>query len=586
METSTRTLYYYGNPNTLRSCLAHGSLVCDAYLGDHAYEKTLGNLAEQTLFLTHLRLSPELMALGLPEGSYLYPLVLEIKVLGEADFAMPAYLLGADGQAVAGDLKAYDPREHVGAFVAGELPLSMVESFLFLNGQDKVSFYDPSPNLWFPEALFRVMEDKERKRFRETLASELVKNQGVLLDEELHAKHPGNEMIKTLCLREKHRAAALRLALSASVQLGDNKANLDSLMARLFLLDIGQLKVKGKPLPLPALRPSDADLDAVLGFQSEGAGDSNGLNRRVLAHAYHTFLSMERGAGPDAQAMWADVTALALSVGTPELDREAGMRLRGALLAAKEYFNGAMDTPLREVLAGIPGNLPALSGLLMVLKNCDESRIRYFEEDLSRFRLSPGTRRYAWVYYAALNGLNPFDGVWKGDLWLNRFCDAYAVQKAPHKELISGVYAFGQYKSFAGKKLGKAQTPGNPAGYPLNLKPLVEMEELRLRLLAAVNNPMERALVFEFLQGRFKTLAKAYTGVEYQVEVKHQIKPEHDGETVLRFTKEPIKVEVFLAKAFAREWLADQAIFAGKMKTAANKKAALSTFARLMGDEP
>lgn len=67
---------------------------------------------------------------------------------------MPGHLLGLDGQLTSGDLRAYDPKQHLGVFLLGELPLHLVDGLLFYSKKDERAFYDPSRNLCFPEALY------------------------------------------------------------------------------------------------------------------------------------------------------------------------------------------------------------------------------------------------------------------------------------------------------------------------------------------------------------------------------------------------------------------------------------------------
>lgn len=299
---------------------------------------------------------------------------------------------------------------------------------------------------------------------------------------------------------------------------------------------------------------------------------------------YNVLLNSSRGAWPNAMTLWAEAMSMAGAEIIPDLGRDEAKRFREDLLGIQSFFKGTMDVPLREALAGIPSELPSLVGLVMVLKNPDESRIRYFEEDLNHFKLTPAAHRYAWVYYAALNGLNPFDGKWKDQLWLNRFCDAYSMTHTPHPRMLNNTHAHEQYKSLIGKKLGKANTPANAAGYPLKMQPVVDPEALRLRVLADLARPRERAMAHELLKNRYKTLAKVYTSYEYQVEAKYRIKHERDDDTLLRFAKPTAKVKVFDTKAFIRDWLADTTVFSSRYKASKDRKVLLDLYAVMMGE--
>lgn len=154
-----------------------------------------------------------------------------------------------------------------------------------------------------------------------------------------------------------------------------------------------------------------------------------------------------------------------------------------------------MGGTFRELVASVPTSLPALRGLLLVLKSPDERRIDLMMADLENFSLRRSDKRCVWVLYAALNGWNPFEGEWKQNPWLNRYCEAYSLAQAAHPGMLSSAYTHEQYVSILPKK---ARPPkSKPSGIDVMLRPIVQQDELRAVLVKALRIASQRELMFE-----------------------------------------------------------------------------------------
>lgn len=581
------TLYFYSNTNTLRSCLAHGSILCNACLGEHVHQRTLGNYSESTLFLTHLRLKPGISRIGLEEASNLYPVILAIRLLKDSGLSLPAHLLSVEGKLEQGDLMLYDPKHHVGAFVLGELPLSLVEAFLFEAKKDRDAFYDPSPNLWFPETLYRLAG----KEFKETLDIQLVTESGLTLDKQLHSQDSEAMWLKVVQSREKLKAVALMCMETACSLVGEEQVNIDALTLRLLGLDRSEVL-----LPLPQrirnnlelhLTPDDEDILSVLNEEDviNSREENHRLNGRIFSVCYHYLLEGKRAFKPDSSKVLQLIDNIYNQISPEEKLSESAKKLPATLEAARRFFTGAIDVSFRTTLGDVPRDLPAFTGMLMVLKSGYERRLDHFVGEMDSFGLRRGQKRCAWLLYAALNGLNDFNGQMKSNLWRNRLCEAYALGKTEHDGLISQIYSVEQYNSFLPKA---AKLPrSNKTGYPVLARPQVEPEELRNLLTLALKNEKNQQIIFEILsqQLRPKATLEPLTKVEYQFWKEHVIGLDDPNSDVIRSSQPAVEIRTLDSEKFRREWLAEGSVFDIKYKTTKERKLLLAIYRELTGDQ-
>lgn len=582
-----QTLFFYSNTNTLRSCLAHGSILCNACLGEHVHQRTLGNISESTLFLTHLRLKPEISRKGLEQDSNLYPVILAARLLAGSGLSLPAHLLSAEGKLEQGDLMSYNPAHHIGAFVLGELPLSLVEAFLFETKRDRDAFYDPSPNLWFPETLYRLAG----KEFKETLDVQLVMESGVKLEEQLHSQDSEASWFNRVQSREKHKAVALMCIETACSLVGEEQVNIDALTIRLLGLDRNEVL-----LPLPQrirnklelyLSPDDEDILSALHEEddlSSGEEDRR-LNGRIFSACYHYLLEGKRAFKPDSSKVLQLIDNVYNQTSPEEKSSDSAKGLPATLEAARRFFAGAIDVSFRTTLGSVPPGLPALAGMLMVMKSGYERRLDHFVGEMDSFGLRREQKRCAWLLYAALNGLNDFNGQMKSDLWRNRLCEAYALGKTEHDGLISQLYSAEQYNSLLPKT---AKLPrNNKTGYPILARPQVEPEELRDYLTLALKDEKSQQLIFEILSQQLRPKAglEPLTKVEYHIQKKHVIGLDNPNSDVIRSSEPAVEIRALNSERFQREWLAAGSVFDAKYKTARDRKLLLAIYRELTGDQ-
>jgi hypothetical protein len=577
-------LFFYSNTNTLRSCLAHGLIACNAYLGEHVHERTLGNLNETTLFVTHLKLSPQDAGKYLEINPHIYPVVLSLQVLSDTVFPLPALLLHVDGQLTPSDLREYDTQQHQGAFVAGELPLFMVDGFLFYTSESMRAFYDPSRNLWFPEALYGLTS----KYFQAGIDSVMIQQKGIEADNMVDEVLPRSQLVKLVERREKLRAVALLTAHTAFSPLGENWINLDKLTLSLFNLDQeAELASQAKQVRaqfVPMSNECLEELNAIIGqpMADSGMTGQASFNQAAFDIIYQALLVQNRAQKPDTLALLGQLDEQALA---HRLDSGTAEGLSTALQLARQHFQSAIGGNFLQLMQTFPASMPALKGLMIVLKNYDERRLDLFLADLDSFRLRRVDKRYAWVLYAALNGLNPYEGTWKSDLWLNRLCAAYALRHAPHRLLISGTYSHAQYVQLLPKK---AKPPkGNTSGYTVRVRPLIEAEDLRAFLIKSLDADGSAEQIYAYLVQNLKPKAKleAITRTEY-----HQLKRDYLGQggpdgVVLKFSKPAIEVKALDTRSFEREWLAAGPTFEGRYKSKADRQTMLSLYKLLTGEE-
>lgn len=577
------TLYFYSSTNTLRSYLARGMIASNAALQPHVHEQTLGNLAGNALFLTHMRIELNLARLGLEDDANLYPVIVEVRVLAECASKMPAHLLSKDGSLTDSDLKEYDPAAHIGAYVTGCFPFTMVSALLFESERDRDAFYDPSPNLWFPEGLYKVATQAERKKFKQSLDISLVRQQGEALDKRLLEGHQKEILVKTVHTLEKHKAIALICAHTARTVAGEEQVNIDALVLKLLALNTEAIRAQ-----LPAIirsgfmaRESSGmeDLYKVLSgssVQTAGASEDS-ANLIILRTSYAYFLGGGRAFKPDTAMLMNQISAALTESKTLKPNAE----LTNTLHRITQYFGGDLGISISKELETISAALPALKSLVMVLKNSSELRVSYFMDELRLFRLSFEEQRYALVLYAALNGLNPFEGVFKDKLWLNRLAEAYAAEKAPLPQIISAVYSHSQYSAILPR--GARLPVSNKTSYVMQVKPLVDPATLKAQLLKALANDAGRDRVYTVLTSEIRAKAEiaGLTSLEYHQQRGDLLTPQVENSTILRFKSPGKEVRALNALAFQWDWLGEGGTFEARYKKSRDRRILLAIYHEL-----
>ena len=152
--------YLSSNTNQIYSALTNNAITSFANTLEKLQSKTFSFMSENFIFLTKGLVSEELR--HWKTDDVFFPVSLEVD-FSAAD-NVPAYLIvmeenGAVLQNELTNLKEA-PENTVAAFVCGEIPIAYLSAIYFENDENKVRFRKPSTDLWFPEELYKVVNEE------------------------------------------------------------------------------------------------------------------------------------------------------------------------------------------------------------------------------------------------------------------------------------------------------------------------------------------------------------------------------------------------------------------------------------------
>lgn len=348
------------------------------------------------LFVTHIPVSPENRGLGegLATGQRV-PVTLEIAVPKGADAALPVMLVCKDKDGFFSVEKKtwadYDKKNHVGAFVLGEIPLSCVKAVLFDRDEDQDRLRRPSQDLMDPIP--------NRKTVSKPLVGPcpLPENpQSVAFSAE--AAELAKSAVSGLQCREKLRAAALLfLSGTRGWKLGDWITGLDETLAKFTGIsdDAAEKSIPGWKKLLGAAGEGD-----ILPWMPPDSDKETGAQR--LYRAAFSFLAAEpyRIGGGNAKTT-ADMVAELRKIADDEPSFRRELEVISRFL---EMPTGGPTLP--DLLTELEKRKtpPICTALLMLSRTPND--IEDLAKAVSVYRVDQAAARQAMTLWGALNGLH------------------------------------------------------------------------------------------------------------------------------------------------------------------------------------
>ena len=154
-------LYLSANTDQVYSALTNNSITSFANTIETLQHKTVSFMSDNFIFLTKT-----LLPIGHRQwktDDIYFPVSVEVDFTGVD--VVPCHVVSlVEGKPTIADsitnLKEA-PEDILGAFVCGEIPLSFISAILFENEENQLRFKKPSPDLWFPEELYKIIETDE-----------------------------------------------------------------------------------------------------------------------------------------------------------------------------------------------------------------------------------------------------------------------------------------------------------------------------------------------------------------------------------------------------------------------------------------
>ena len=226
-------LYLYTSKNSVFSYLSRNLIAPASVVPDRLGIHTVGLLNEDFLFVTHKKLNVDNRNYGIADPDIANPVTLAIEIDSRQE-NNSCILVSEDSGSIKTEIatwKAYDIGKHIGAYLLGEIPLSLVKTIYFENKKQQEEFYRPSPDYWYPENKYSILPVSE---FSEEIDITLLQKIDLKsFDIDLEKNY------KDIICREKARAALLCLTdATKKWNYGEVLLNIDPVLQTIVGSDI------------------------------------------------------------------------------------------------------------------------------------------------------------------------------------------------------------------------------------------------------------------------------------------------------------------------------------------------------------
>ena len=427
---------YYLNSNTdqVYSALTNNAVTSFSNTIEKLQHKTFGFMSQNFLFLTKGLVCEDMRRWKTDD--VFFSVALEFDFTGTD--VIPAYFVVSENEGLTlqptiGNL-IDAPENTVAAFVCGEIPISFLTGILFENEENQVRFRKPSPDLWFPEKLYGIIDESIQAaddRITAETVSDLSAAVDALLTEEQIAEVAG-----VINKRNRFKAMAyFALRETQNWQMDNLKSNVD-----FYILDLldnrsgkdGLLYQKYADFLADKHSMDEtivtideiAEKDSVLLSSKE-----HELDKIVLAEVIKWFVSF------DQETITVDrecISTIANMVLTTAPEQNAQQLFE----VIAEFLTSTYMNP-EKALAKLNGH-PVFKALMKFLDSSDnDAFMNRGCEDLNQYE-----RRYAYIMFAALKGMRFVERDWKSNTKLEHRLEEIAMSRFAHELMISTVAQF------------------------------------------------------------------------------------------------------------------------------------------------
>ena len=419
--------YLYCSSGSLLEYFTINKIVCNDYLAkkNRKIIHSLGLLSNKFVFLTKRKLIAEKRLFGFEKDFTEIGAVIEISVLEEDAKRIPVIALYDDGKMQEEFCCLSEvPEDILGVYVAGEISFTYVSSIIFDNDNAKDDIYRPSPDLYFPEQLYMVIDDS----FTEDIDIEIIDR----ASNEINNRFTDIDVVESIIKRNKLTSMYLNMILETKEWPFGNKfkANFDDHTIRLLgMMDrideqTGDLysKLKNEEFQDEILNKIDDEKDASTLAPLLKAFVCELIPITPISFAKEEFDTIRDKVYESAIARYSD---------------EQKADIRKKIVAIEELVYGSSAVSLEKMLSELPKPYDVLKALIFFLRS-PMSGVK-LSDGLAAYKADPDVRRYAWILFSALNGLEPVSAEKTGDTFLMRVAESSAIERVQNKIMIGNV---------------------------------------------------------------------------------------------------------------------------------------------------
>ena len=397
--------------------------------------RTIGLINEDCLFVTHKMMSVDNRYYGISDNEIANPITLAIEIDSKQANNKCVLVSIDEGiiRTVIATWKDYDIEKHIGAYVIGEIPLSLVKKIYFENKQHKEEFYRPSSDYWYPENKFDILP---ATGFGESLDITLLQKV------DLRSLGIGAEKTKkNIIYREKMRAALLCLMNATQKwNYGDVLLNIDPVLQSIVGSDIVTDIVIQKQIPdcscMPCT-PCNEELNLLPFYKKL---EKQSLNQVIYNTIFEYFCNtpMEKDA---ALPYYDNVLREVIKLVKAKADTMACKRIGDFAEESHNILKGVItekSLKIEDVLSIIPKEADCLQALFFVMRQAEN--YEKLLTSLTIYNRDPIVARRARTLFGLLNGLGfiPGEGSYKPNQELWQFVEWKVNEESTsEKELIS-----------------------------------------------------------------------------------------------------------------------------------------------------
>jgi len=425
--------YLNSNTNQVYSALSNNAITSFASTIEKLQSKSFSFMSENFIFLTTGLVSEELRRWKTDD--IFFPVALELDFSAAENIPAILVVMEESGPILQSEMTNLKdaPENTIGAFVCGEIPAVYLSGIVFENEENRVRFRKPSTDLWFPEKLYKVVSE-EMDPADPVLTSELVAEMSVAVDGMLTDTEKA-EIVSIVNKRNRHKAIAyFALRETANWQMDDLKSNMD-----FFAIDMLDKHTGAEGALYQAFaaylndcRTGDARVPAIEDIVEKDTlllcPSKDNTDVLLLQKVFRWFYTFNKD--------------------TITIDRECVDTIKGLLLAdatdpaieslfdtIKEFLTSTYMNP-DKALAKLNGH-PVFKALMKFLDSSDnDAFMNRGCEGLTQYE-----RRYAYMMFAALKGMNFVEREWKSNVNLEHRLEELALSRFPHTKMISAVPA-------------------------------------------------------------------------------------------------------------------------------------------------
>lgn len=421
--------YIYTHSNKAAHVLISNSILANRFTPDSFKCESLGFIGQEYIFATPLQLVEDLQQIGTDD---IYaPVAFEITFKAD-DPVYPVYLTtDSNDHYTLGELCAFatvqsDPTV-VGVFIYGEIPVTMTTRILFLSDDDRINFYNPSEDIWYPKELCQIWNQAE---LQDDLDTEALYALLPSLEAKAEAK------LRRIIVSRQKTKTAMYQAIKATFDWTQRGAcgNCDSALAQMLdRKDSRELTEAYKIAYKQVVNKkacSGGAISALLRIKDPVLNPKkDDIHRKLFARISKCIIDGELSSHKEFN--FENVQKQCML---------ACRRIRKTTLASiddcfrliKLFLDGEMD--IDDVIAAQSLQaFPELAAVMMVLKQPKNSV--YFERACSV--LPQDARRYAYMIFGMLNGMPSINGQQKSNRVLERRLEEIVLSSYSHPIVIS-----------------------------------------------------------------------------------------------------------------------------------------------------